>query len=225
MASSNKKQKPDNTTNLFFALIFLALIIGGGAAFYIQKQHIQAKQLGAAELKQRKEEKAAIQVLFDNYLNDFKADLSAKAKIYKESRSVLKDIKSPYNFETPEYAKENYDLFKNSVAPSLRGQADGIMEIFQNYDKKIKEDLGNSEDATQEVFFEKWTEMAHEQLDKYIDFFVKEDELIQAYDDLITFYYTHSNRYTVDVEKNEFFFGREEDGRKAAELLKRIDSY
>jgi len=58
--------------------------------------------------------------------------------------------------------------------------------------------------------------MTKEHLKTYVDFFTREEEMLQAYDALITFYYTHSKRYKVDIENNVFLF--KNDNEKAQEI-------
>ena len=227
MTSPSSTKSENSFIVVFFVLIVLCVC--GGAAYYIHNQNqivLKEEQQSQLETQKKKNEhnRQELQALFDTYLNNFKSELREKATDYKNTRIVLKDIKNPYNFETPEYAKENYDLFKKSIAPSLRQKASGIIGVFETYNKKIESNLKDKGNDLQRVFLEKWKEMSQKQLTKYVAFFSKEEELIQAYDDLITFYYVHSRRYEVDVETDQFTFSRKEDERKATELLERVNT-
>lgn len=219
-STKSKKSFFAVTTALF--LLFTVVIAGS----YINNKNRAIRRAEQpehpdAEKEKKKEE---LQSLFDNYLNNFKNELREKATDYKNTRVIFNDIKSPYNFETPEYAKENYNLFKNSIAPSLRQKASEIIDVFDNYNKKIEANLKDQNNDLQQTFLKKWREMNKNQLTKYVAFFSKEEELIQAYDNLITFYYVHSRLYEVDVKINQFTFSRKEDEKKATELLNRIDT-
>ncbi len=202
-----------------FIIVFLFIAIAGGLyQLHLYRQHqdeIHTQQV-KAEQEQKEQARAELDKLFKQYLANFKADLKTKATAYKDSRTVLQEMLNPYNFETKEYTKENYLLFKNDVAPDLRNKATEIINIFVEYKDSLQEDLKSQDNKTQEMFLLKWQEMSNKQLDKYINFFTKEEALIQAYENLITFYYTHSNLFSVDVEENVFLFNREED--KKAEL-------
>ena len=226
MTSSSSKQSKHN---LIIAVIIFLLFTTGGATYYVYHQQqtaLKAKaeqERIAAENKEKKDKtRLEIQKLFDLYLNNFKNELHEKAKSYKKARNILKEIKNPYNFETPEYAKENYTLFKKTIAPSLRQKASDIINTFDIYRKKVEANLKDKDNELQQDFLKKWKDMNQQQLTKYVDFFSKEEDLVQAYDDLITFYYVHSRLYEVDIEKNQFNFSRKEDEKKASELLERV---
>jgi len=231
-ARKNDPKNQNNLTAIFIYGLVLLLITGGALAYYIDlenKKEIQRQQeIELAEIQKQKEaalkKRKELQELYDTYLNEFTNGLREKAKTYKKTRMILKDIVRPYNFETTKFAKENYNLFKRDIAPSLRIQAADIIESFVVYREKIEADLSDEDGDIQETFMDKWMEMQQEQLTKYVEFFAREEDLIQAYDDLITFYYTHSRLYEIDLEENEFVFKREEDQTKQEKLLRRIES-
>ena len=193
-------------------------------AYIVDVRHNEQKleQQKIYELAEQKKDHGEISALFELYLDNFKSDLKIKAKEYKNNRMLLKKIFSPYNFETAEYTKENYDLFKTHVAPDLRGKAGEIINIFDDYQKKIAHDLGSKNSEISQLFLSQWQEMSRDQLSNYIDFFTKEEQLIQAYEELIEFYYVHSNLFKVDMEKNEFIFEREQDKETEAILREQI---
>ena len=219
-------------TAVFIYGLVLLLIAGGALAYYIDlenKKEIQRQhEAQLAEIQKQKEaalqKRKELQELYDTYLNEFTDALKAKAKEYKKTRLILKDIVSPYNFETAKFAKENYNLFKRDVAPSLRIKAADIIESFITYREKIEADLSDEDGDIQETFLNKWMEMQQKQLAQYVEFFSREEDLIQAYDDLITFYYTHSRLYTIDLDENIFVFKREEDQATQEKLLRRIET-
>ncbi|PCJ99436.1 MAG: hypothetical protein COA45_05210 [Zetaproteobacteria bacterium] len=216
---------PFKSYKLIVIFIFLCVtVVGGLYQLHIYNQHqneIRIQQL-KAEQTRKKAERAALDILLHKYLVTFKADLKKKALAYKKSRTVLREILSPYNFETPQYTKENYMLFKNNVAPDLRNKATEIIYIFEKYTKNLQNDIQEHEHKIQEIFLLKWKEMSHKQLNTYIDFFTKEEKLIQAYEEIITFYYIHSNLFSVDLDQNIFLFDREKDKKKEMALRKTI---
>ncbi|MCK5384194.1 MAG: hypothetical protein KAJ29_01365 [Alphaproteobacteria bacterium] len=229
------KRNPSKQSGSGFFLIaglvlclFLALGIGlylhqinVQQATVIAQQEQESAKLETQKEKEREKRKIEIQALFDTYLNAFKSELVHKASIYKKTRKLLKNLIRPNNFRTPEFAKENYALFKESLAPSLREKSTEMIAIFERYSSQIEKELDDDEDDLQTLFLDQWRDMAKEQLDTYVDFFAREEEMILAYDELVTFYYTRSKRYIVDEEKNKFIFSTPEDKVKAQSLLER----
>ncbi len=205
-----------------------AIAVSGFLVYEHEQKQQRIEQQRILEEKHAKEErkkiKAELQALFDVYLNDFKIEIQKKTREYKEARKALKDIITPLNFETPAYAKESFDVFKEVIKPSLQKQADDLISIFEKYRTKIREDIEQKDsDATQE-FISQWKEKSDEQLSKFIDFLAKETNVIQAYDELITFYYSRSNLYTVNKDLKIFIFNRDEDIEEHARLLKVLKS-
>ncbi|MFP4386125.1 MAG: hypothetical protein ACLFP8_02310 [Alphaproteobacteria bacterium] len=238
-----QRQAPKHKTLKLFILISLALTTAlavGGALYYMHIQQVKTQQtaLIAAEKKreaakielearlreQRKKRRAEIQSLFDTYINAFKSELVHKADAYKKSRRLLSDLSRPINYKNAAFAKETYDLFNESLAPSLREQASGIINLFDRYSKQIEDDLRHDDNQLKQLFLKEWNNVTQEQLDHYVDFFAAESKLIDAYDALITFYYTHSRRYTVNEESNQFVFFNPQDAEKARILLERIEA-
>ena len=205
------------------ALLIIA-ITGGYCKIQIDKQARikEQNQKIEAEKIRKQTEKDELNQLFDQHINNFKTDLKSHTSAYKKSRLVLKEIFSPHNFETKEYTKEIYLLFKNDVAPNLRIKADEIINIFIKYKYFLQTDISNQDDNLQKLFLLKWQEASKAQLSKYIDFFTKEEELIQAYEELITFYYIHSNLFSVDIKNNIFLFDRDEDKSTETKLKNKI---
>ncbi len=205
----------------------MILIIGGTfyKVHYDKQQEIKRieQEIEAEKLRKAKQREELNQ-LFDLHITNFKNELKENASSYKNSRLVLKEIFSPHNFETKEYTKEIYLLFKNNVAPNLRTKANEIINIFVKYKELLENDIGKHDSDTKKQFLLKWHEASQEQLNRYIDFFTKEEELIQAYEELVTFYYVHSNLFSVDIKNNIFLFDREEDKRTETKLKNKIQS-
>ncbi|MCK5375109.1 MAG: hypothetical protein KAJ40_07480 [Alphaproteobacteria bacterium] len=225
MAKSGKKQKTFFWAGLALCL-FLAAI--GNVLHKDRTKHEAAIATHETTLltkqKERKEHKSEIQALFDAYLNNFTSELVHKANLYKKSRLLLKKITIPIHYKTVAFSKQNYTLFKEDLAPTLRAQGEDIVNLFGHYSDKIRNDLKDNDSELQQIFLKQWNDMTIKQLDHYITFFMREEKLIQAYDDLITFYYTHARRYYIDIEKNKFVFSDSKDTNEALMLLKRIQN-
>lgn len=229
MPSAHNNEKHSKTPPYLLYGVCFAVItaaVGGGLYAYDQQQKLyQAQQEQIRiEHEEKERQKAEMQALSDKYLTEFVADLKEQSTSYKKQKRVLKEIISPYNFETPQYSKENYNLFMNEIAPSLRSQSNAIINVFEQYTERLADDIKDNHDELQIQFMNDWNDMSADQLGQYIDFFSQEEKLLQAYEDLIRFYYIHSNLFTVDIEKNVFEFKRTKDKIKQAELLKRIKS-
>jgi len=225
----NLKKKSRSRLLVIGLALCLCLVLGSGG-IYIYQRHVQKTQLieqmrAAARVEAREERekrKAEIQALFDAYLNEFKSELIEKAQTYKKTRRLLKNLIRPINYTDTASAKENYFLFKESLAPTLRKQSVEIIGVFENYSNKIKNDLSGDENELQKTFLAQWEDMSRKQLTSYIDFFASEEEFIQAYDALITFYYSHSKRYALNDLGNGLDFSNPDDEMKAKSLLKRV---
>lgn len=216
MAYSLKYPKSILLVCLIVAVIF------GLFRQHLYQQRQEELRIEQIKIEQKEKSRARLDALLEQYVVNFKSDLKKKAVSYKDSRTILKEILSPYNFETKEYTKENYFLFKEKVAPDLRKKAVGIIHIFEKYTKKIQQDLGGQDNKTQKMFLLKWKNMSNQQLEKFIDFFTKEEQLIQAYEELLKFYYVHSNLFSIDVKQNIFLFDREQDKKRELELRQKI---
>lgn len=205
-------------------LAIITILLGSIYWLYFNHapENIEPPQQKTVETSNYNESNAEIEALFELYLDQFKEELKVKAKEYKKSRSLLKEIFSPYNFETPEYTKENYTIFKEQITPNLRGKSGEIINIFERYQKIITENLGNKDSEISKLFLSQWQEMSRKQLGNYINFFTKEEQLIQAYEELMEFYYVHSNLFKVDIENNEIIFERAQDKETETILREQI---
>ncbi|MGH1375308.1 MAG: hypothetical protein ACRBCK_03075 [Alphaproteobacteria bacterium] len=221
--SSSKQRKP----SYFLYGVSVGVIciaIGSGYIYYDHQQKTFQAQQEQIRIDHEAKEKQRLEVqeLSKQYLSDFVQELKTHAISYKKRKRVLKEMISPYNFETPEYSKENYDIFMKEVAPSLRNESNNIIQVFDTYTSKVQDSIQETDSDTQQYFIKEWSDMSTNQLSQYVDFFSQEEKLLQAYEELIRFYYIHSNLFTVDVESNVFKFKRDKDKIKQAELLKNI---
>ncbi len=194
----------------------------GAYLFHVQQEKQAAEEARQIRILKIQEDRAHIQELFDNYLNALITDLRTKTIKYKKNRDVLKEMVNAYNFETTEFSKENLRIFNETIAPALRQNASDIITTFETYSAHLNQDLGKAENEIKVIFKKEWTAMTTKQLESYVTFFTKEEKKLQAYGDLITFYYVTSNLYTIDIENNVFVFKREQDQEQHIKLLKRL---
>lgn len=213
-------------SRLWIVFVLAALFAGlsaAGAHMYVtdlreaeaERERLRIQAEYDADLKE-------VQALFDTYLNNFIRDLKAAMRDYRSDRKMLPRMIAAYNFETPDYAKENYTVFVQDVSPGLSLKASDVLAIFDEYDKKLSAALGDRNDEIAQTFTAQWKEMSEEQLSVYVDYFVREDALLGAYEDLMRFYVRYANLYTIHPEDEVFVFKRPEDEEKHLLLLEKL---
>lgn len=202
---------------------FVSVACAAGAFFYVKEMRKAEEERQRAEaLALYEAEFQEVQALFDTYINNFISDLKVAMRDYRETRLVLPRMVAAYNFETPDYAKENYSIFVEDIAPSLREKANNVLQIFARYEQMLKKDLGGRNSKIEADFSKRWQEMSDEQLEIYVNYFMREEELIGAYDNLMRFYVRYSNLYTIDPDDEVFVFKREEDKARHLALLENL---
>lgn len=211
------------------SFLFLSLLIGfvlaGGAGFYYVQEERAARAEETARLAQEdaaRQHREALYKSFEGILNDFIGSFAGEMKAYKKQRLILREIKQSYNFETLEDAKANYTLFIEDLAPTLRKSAITVMDIFPRTEARILELVEEEDAETKALFLDEWQAMKQKRSADCIAFFEIEDEMLQAYEELLKFYYVHANLFQVDPENGAIVFSRPEDAEKEKELLERI---
>ncbi|MCB1782723.1 MAG: hypothetical protein KDI13_01890 [Alphaproteobacteria bacterium] len=194
--------------------VILAGALGIGAYFgyteYNRRQE-EIRQQHESEEQARKEHDLALEKSFETVLNDFLKEFRDKAADYKEQRFLLMEITEPINFETPQYAADNFNLFKNHLAPTLHKNAIEVMGVFDSYGKKVQALLASEPKETQDKIWGEWQNMRARQVDVYIKYFEQEDRLIAAYEELLKFYYQRANMYHYDKKSDKLVFSMPPD--------------
>lgn len=189
----------------------------------IQETHrLQQEAKRLEDIKAQKD--AEFQKIVNRYLSDFTKELEAKMRNYKKNRKMVRELINPLNHETPEYSKDSYDHFTKVLMPYLREQSSHVINTFQHYKIALDTELVNESTERRERFQRQWDEMMKKQLDQYIAYFIKEDKVLAAYQDLIEFYYVHSKLIAIDFEEDAFLFKRKQDEIKHLEILARLKS-
>ncbi len=222
---THPKKKKSIYLALFLCLITIALSAGG--YFFYQKneqQRLINEQIAKQKEEKRIADKKALDALFTKYTDNFKQEIRKNVQEYAQSKKLIQQIISPYNYENTEFAKENYTLFMDTIAPNMRKKSGDIINLFQTYQEQIKKDLEKHNTEDQKEFLVRWKAMSDEMLNLYISYFTNEEDYIAAHETLIKFYYTYSKRYTVDIENNVFLFDSDKDAKKHMELKNAIKS-
>lgn len=202
-----------------FLLLFTVFMVGATCYFHLQyKKDQEIKSAEIATQKAKDDAITAARQEFDKLLNAMIDELAVHAKDYRKQRIVLKETIHPLNFEKPELAQESYDVFTKDIAPLLRKSADTTIEIFQTYDKKAKAMLATMPETLKAELQIDWDALQKKQLEDYVAFFTKEDELIRAHQTLIKFYVTHVGTYTLDEAGEHLVFDNETDAQQEQKL-------
>lgn len=202
--------------------LFLALCSGAFFGFQYHKALEAEELLQAAVAAKIQEDREAVRALQDTHIDDFIAELKVALQNYKDYIKILPEIVKPKNFVSEDYARENYRLFRDEIEPAARLKADMLLSVFTRYNKKLRDTVNDSSAEIEKEFLSEWQDMHDDHLERVVDFLTYDDKLIDAYANLIEFYYVHSKLYTVDVEAEMFDFKREKDEIKHQDLLKVI---
>ena len=211
-------------TSKFFFLAFLIIFTAIGWYAYDQNQKEKTRIAHEKYLKIQ-EEKAeqgrieSIEKAVREHMDALKTVLKEKTNHYKKQKKVLKQIIQAENYETPEYAKSTYEFFTRDIAPNLRKESAEIINSFVEADDSLSKVLNDIEGGLEHESYATWQKYHKEQLENYINYFTKEEEKLQKYTDLVTFYYRYSKRYTVDMVENNFIFSNAQDEITHIELL------
>ena len=74
----------------------------------------------------------------------------------------------------------------------------------------------------QATILQQWQALKDRQASLYVDFFAIEQELLQAYDNLMSFYYERRDMYTIDPDTLKMNFMQSEDEQSAMEFRAKI---
>lgn len=201
-----------------------------GISYVKNKTQAQAQtdqiKLEQAELKQKKARthKENLEKQARLKIQKFTNDLKTRMDQYQRQRKLLAQIIDAHNYETPEYARETYDNFRDNLAPSLRQNGEAVINFFATNDKILDPILLTDPSFKEYKIYKEWKAQHTELLNRYVEFFLKEEEILQNYDALITFYYRYNGYYSVNAETNSFIFNSAQAEEMAAKLRAPIDA-
>lgn len=199
--------------NALLVLSLLIVLSGGGYILYQNNMHKQevAAQKAAEEAaaKEEVERKAAAQKVlskkFEDFLNGFLQDMAKGTQEYKKARGVLEDLVDPANLRAPDYIHENARLAENTVM-SLQLQMDDIMQNFEDADQAAQSLINQFDGEGQKVVQAKWVATRDQNASQYMAFFTMDQDILNAYLELMEFYDAHREDVEVDVEHNRVNF-------------------
>lgn len=196
------------------------LIVLAGAGIYI----LQQKSPPAPEADtpaQTAQQDPSIEKQFEDLLNEFLSDVNTRAKAYREERKVMAEVVKPENLTTPDYVTQNYEMMQQTM-PSLRLKINEIMLVFEDADRRVKALLEGQLPEFQERILAEWKNLKDSQAGLYVDFFAIEEEILQAYEDLMAFYNDKKDAFTIDPATFEMSFTEPADAQAAADIRVRL---
>lgn len=192
-----------------FIVVGVAAVLGISAFYAINNTDIKLSQQS-----EKPAEVASAQTQFDEILKTFLADVNKAVGEYRAERKIIVESVKPENLQEPAYVEENYDMVR-ALLPSLRKRKDVIFNAFDVTEVKVQELVAMQPEADRQPILDQWAKLKQEQMNLYQNFFTAEDEIIKAYDNLLTFYYSKRYEFTVDLEKNTIVFKTPEDNDRA----------
>ncbi len=160
---------------------------------------------------------------FEDFLNGFLGQLTKNVRDYKKDRRILKEVLNSFNLEGTSNIEKSYKVFREEIAPMLRKKRHDIIDIFKREDERILVLLEKQPKQTQEKIIKQWKDIKNEHLSGLIDFFELEEQLIQAHEKILKFYFVHSKLFRVDLQSGKIIFSQEKYRMQETELLKDIE--
>jgi len=220
MKDTAKSNKPN--MKIIYASVALCTICVAGYSYYAQVKYeiTHTRQLNKEkeqlEIKVQKE-------IFDTFVNDFISQLQDKARVYKTSRNLIKEILDPLNFIDIKTASGTSDFFKSTLVPDLRQKAENIMAFFSEYQKKAEDTFGPEKNYRDKTLLSQWKKIETDSINKYIDFFANDEQRILAITELMDFYLKNISAARYDENKNIIIFENAELEEIYQALLKNIE--
>ena len=199
------------------------LVVLAGAAFYVMQMDAPTAMPpeDQAVAPAAEAEATDINSQFETVLNDFLHSINDKAKAYRDERKVLGELVKPENLREVTYIDQNYEMMKGTIS-ALRLKIEDLMRVFTDTELKVKSLLeGQSPEMSTAVTAE-WQKLKDQQAGLYIDFFAIEDEILQGYDDLMTFLYNKKDEFTIDLQNGRFMFADAADDQTVKDLRLRL---
>lgn len=220
--------------NIILVLALCGVLSGGGYVLYQNNLAQEAKLLEQAEEerlaaeqaqkdKEEAEKIAALTKEFEGFLNDFLTDVSQELREYKITRKVLVSLMQPANLRETKYIEENYEMGEATVM-SLRLQMDKVMRLFETAEIEFQELLTKWPEGRGESIRQNWRSMRDEQVDVYLGYFTSEQDLLEAMQNLLSFYNEKRDVLRVDVIDDRIEFDDEEDTLRHEELKITVDA-
>lgn len=202
----------------FIAVVMVLIVAVSGA--YVMKNHqtVFDKRQEAEEQKKNRETERQ----FEELLNKFLKNIHEGMVSYKKERKMLIELVGPANLIEPAYVEENYKLAQQLV-PSLRQKMADVIRIFETAQAELDLLLAGQSESMRMRATEQWGELKRMQGQAYMGFFATENDLLSAYQDLMSFYYEKRTAFEVDAATRQVTFKNPDDAAQEKQLKQRID--
>ncbi len=158
---------------------------------------------------------------FQDVLDEFLHNVQSKAKEYKLRRKVVVELVKPENLGNPAYVQENQTMME-SLIPELKTKMDEIMGEFSRAETEIRDAIAVQPPDKQQEILNKWRAVRDKQASHFLTFFASEQEVLQAYQDMMQFYKDRQGAYIFDQSTNSLLFNNPADKPQERELRERI---
>jgi hypothetical protein len=193
-------------------VVVAVVILGIGGSVYYKQYSADQKERTARD---------ALNQSFEDFLNNFLKNVHAGMVDYKQERKVLVEATGPRNLVDPAYVEENHQLVQTLI-PSLHQRMANVIKTFEDAELEIARLLEGQPETVKAGILKKWADLKSAQGAVYIGYFAAENDILTAYDDLMRFYYSKRNEFTVVPETNALVFKNPKDDDEAKRLQQRI---
>lgn len=197
-----------NTTKIVVTLGIIVALIGVLVlGVFVWKSNESRKK--AEEIARLAAEREETENAYEAVLNGFVKNVATEIKAYKQQRLVLREMVRPHNFETPDFARLSYEEFKNQTRPALHKQAERVLSVFDISGAELDQVLEGRDPEAADFLRAKWQAMKAEQRPPYEAYFAREEKVLDAYEELLRFYFVKSK--TLKVVEDEIVFSDPDD--------------
>lgn len=203
-----------------FVVSLMIIVVGGlwfAAKHYDFRRFYPSKERAAAP----EDGHAAFIRAFDTALEDFLETIGTQARDYKAQRKVLDDLIKPANLKSAVFIDENYKL-SQSLIPSLRSKINALIKTFDSQEDRILTLISTQQDSVRLQAEEKWQALKDRQITLYADYFLIEDRILSAHEELLALYFRERNAVHADTEAGKMVFENPVNQEKEREILEKM---
>lgn len=220
---------------IIFILVVCAMIFGGlwfysgrtllstvysydGSIIAITDEH--EAERGAV---QKKDPRRALRQNFETSLNDFLQKVYVKMRDYRGARKILDDLVAPHNLQNAAYIEENYALSREMIGV-LKGQMDDILQVFAAKEREVHALLKGQPENVQGNVLRSWNDLKANQLNAFVSYFSLEAQVLDAYADVMAFYYSERAGIRYLARRNELAFATPQGQAQERALLDAVQA-
>lgn len=195
--------------------VLLAVIVGAAGLYYVENRTKPFEMLNP-------QSQINLNQQFEDFLNAFLNNVSDDMKVYKAERKILIESVRAENLRDPAYVDENYHMVTERLVPSLHQKMDSVIANFSEAELKIDDLLKKQPEPMRKAVLATWDDVKDQQIQAYIDYFSFETDLLAAYQDLMTFYYSRKGTFETDLDARQLVFKDPADEEEEQQLKQKI---